>query len=97
MCALKIMHVAGARPNFMKVAPIMEVMSRRASEFEQQLIHTGQHYDETLSRVFFDQLGLPRPDVNLEVGSGTHAQQTARIMEAFEPVVEAISPPADHR
>jgi len=86
MCALKILHVAGARPNFMKVAPIIAAMAGRA-DIEQQLIHTGQHYDENMSRVFFDQLGLPRPDKNLEVGSGSHAQQTARVMEAFEAVV----------
>ncbi|MFH2007949.1 MAG: UDP-N-acetylglucosamine 2-epimerase (non-hydrolyzing) [bacterium] len=92
MCALKILHVAGARPNFMKVAPIIAAMARRGGDIEQQLLHTGQHYDENMSRVFFDQLGLPRPDVNLEVGSGTHAQQTARIMQAFEPVVLASRP-----
>jgi len=87
MCALKILHVAGARPNFMKVAPIIAAMARHGDVFEQQLVHTGQHYDENMSRVFFDQLGLPRPDQNLEVGSGSHAQQTGRIMEAFEKVV----------
>jgi UDP-N-acetylglucosamine 2-epimerase (non-hydrolysing) len=92
MCALRILHVAGARPNFMKVAPIIDAMARRGDEFDQQLVHTGQHYDENMSRVFFDQLGLPRPDVNLEVGSGSHAQQTARIMVAFEPVVQAARP-----
>lgn len=87
MSALKILHVAGARPNFMKVAPIIAAMARRGDAIRQQLIHTGQHYDENMSRVFFDQLGLPRPDRNLEIGSGSHAQQTGRIMEAFEKVV----------
>jgi UDP-N-acetylglucosamine 2-epimerase (non-hydrolysing) len=67
----------GARPNFMKVAPIMHEMARHPADFEQILVHTGQHYDASLSQVFFDELALPKPDVNLEVGSGSHAQQTA--------------------
>lgn len=83
---MKAMHIAGARPNFMKVAPIMRAMAEDGS-FEQILVHTGQHYDNDMSKVFFDDLGLPKPDINLEVGSGTHAQQTAEIMKRFEPVV----------
>jgi UDP-N-acetylglucosamine 2-epimerase (non-hydrolysing) len=83
----RILSVAGARPNFMKIAPIVAELSRFPDDFASLVVHTGQHYDEQLSRVFFDQLGLPRPDVNLEVGSGSHAQQTAAIMAAFEPVL----------
>jgi len=92
MKPLKILHVAGARPNFMKVAPIIAALAGRDGAFEQRLVHTGQHYDENMSQVFFDQLGLPRPDVDLGVGSGSHAVQTARIMERFEPLVVDHAP-----
>jgi len=68
------MHVVGARPNFMKMAPIMHVMARHPTQFEQILVHSGQHYDANMSDIFFAELGLPAPDVNLEVGSGSHAQ-----------------------
>ena len=93
----RLLHVVGARPNYMKVAPIMAAVDAHNARagcavFEQVLVHTGQHYDRAMSGLFFEQLGLPRPDVNLEVGSGTHAQQTARIMEAFEPVLEEHRP-----
>ena len=71
----------------MKIAPIVAALKRRPEAFESVLVHTGQHYDEKLSQVFFDELGIPRPDVNLNVGSGSHAQQTAAIMAAFEPVL----------
>ena len=84
---MRILHVVGARPNFMKIAPIMRQMAQYPAEFEQVLIHTGQHYDEAMSQVFFDELGLPEPDINLEVGSGTHAWQTAQVMLRFEPVL----------
>jgi len=84
---MKVLHVAGARPNFMKVAPIMREMARYPNEFEQILVHTGQHYDDNMSRVFFEDLELPQPDVYLGVGSGSHAEQTARVLLAFEPVV----------
>jgi UDP-N-acetylglucosamine 2-epimerase (non-hydrolysing) len=83
----KILHVVGARPNFMKIAPIMHEMAKYPGEYEQILVHSGQHYDANMSQVFFDELELPRPDVNLEVGSGSHAQQTALIMQRFEPVL----------
>jgi UDP-N-acetylglucosamine 2-epimerase (non-hydrolysing) len=83
----RILHVVGARPNFMKIAPIMLEISRYPNDFKQTLVHTGQHYDSDMSRVFFDELGLPRPDINLEVGSGTHTEQTAQVMLRFEPVV----------
>ncbi|MBV9925942.1 MAG: UDP-N-acetylglucosamine 2-epimerase (non-hydrolyzing) [Acidobacteria bacterium] len=84
---LKVINVVGARPNFMKVAPIVEAMRRRAREFAPVVLHTGQHYDERMSDAFFRDLGLPEPDVHLGVGSGSHAQQTAAVMQKFEPVV----------
>ena len=84
---LKVINVVGARPNFMKVAPIVEAMRRRGREFAPLLVHTGQHYDARMSDDFFRDLGLPEPDVHLGVGSGTHAQQTAAVMQRFEPVV----------
>src|SRR5215475_9369377 len=84
---VKILNVVGARPNFMKMAPIVAAIARRPAELSQLLVHTGQHYDETMSASFFRELRIPAPDVNLEVGSGTHAEQTARVMLAFEPVL----------
>lgn len=83
---MKIILVAGARPNFMKIAPIMEEM-RKNKEFKPLLVHTGQHYDENMSKIFFDELKIPKSDINLEVGSGTHAWQTAEIMKRFEQVL----------
>lgn len=82
---MKILHVVGARPNFMKAAPAIAALQERS--FHQVLVHTGQHYDAAMSEVFFQQLGLPAPDFNLEVGSGSHATQTALIMTRFEEVV----------
>jgi len=84
---LRILHIVGARPNFMKVAPIMREMFRHPKDFHQLLVHTGQHYAPQMSQVFFQELDLPQPDVNLNVGSGTHAWQTAQIMMRFEPVL----------
>ncbi len=84
---LKILNIVGARPNFMKIAPIVREMRRRESEFRPLIVHTGQHYDEAMSDSFFRDLGIPKPDYHLEVGSASHAVQTARIMTAFEPVV----------
>ena len=89
---MKVMHVVGARPNFMKVAPIMRAMEEYPDEFVQTLIHTGQHYDDNMSEVFFSDLELPRPDVNLGVGSGSHAWQTAQVMLRFDPVVADYQP-----
>lgn len=83
---MKIINVVGARPNFMKIAPLMRQFSAYP-EIEALLVHTGQHYDENMSRVFFEELGIPRPDLNLDVGSGSHAVQTAEVMLRFEPVV----------
>lgn len=82
---MKYILVAGARPNFMKVAPIMEAFRVRQQK-QVLLVHTGQHYDEKMSDNFFADLQIPRPNLNLEVGSGSHAQQTARVMTAFEEV-----------
>jgi UDP-N-acetylglucosamine 2-epimerase (non-hydrolysing) len=85
---MKILAVAGARPNFMKIAPLMWELRRRGDEGVQTfLVHTGQHYDERMSRLFFEQLHIPRPDVDLGVGSGSHAAQTAEVMKRFEPIV----------
>jgi UDP-N-acetylglucosamine 2-epimerase (non-hydrolysing) len=81
---MRILVVVGARPNFMKAAPLVEALRSRG--FAPILVHTGQHYDENMSRVFFRDLGLPAPDVDLGIGSGSHAEQTARIMVAFEKV-----------
>lgn len=89
---LNIVHVVGARPNFPKIAPIMAAMARSPHRFEQWLVHTGQHYDERMSAIFFRDLALPQPDIYLGVGSGTHAQQTAKIMLAFEEVVLSARP-----
>ena len=83
---MHFLHVVGARPNFMKVAPVHRAL-RAYSQVKQTLVHTGQHYDVNMSDVFFQDLGIPAPDVNLQVGSGSHAQQTARIIAEFEPVV----------
>ena len=90
---MKIINVVGARPNFMKIAPIMEAFAQR-QEIEAFLVHTGQHYDERMSDLFFRQLEIPEPDINLGVGSGSHASQTADIMKAFEPVVLEYKPDA---
>lgn len=91
---LRVLYVVGARPNFVKVSPVVaagEAWNRAGDStsvtFEQTLVHTGQHYDAALSDIFFDQLGLPEPDVSLGVGSGTQAVQTARLLEALEPVI----------
>jgi len=83
---MHVLHVVGARPNFVKAAPVMRALEKWA-EARQTLVHTGQHYDKNLSDVFISQLGMRAPDVNLEVGSGSHAVQTAEVMMRFEPVV----------
>jgi len=84
---LKVINVVGARPNFMKVAPIVAAMKRRPEAFQPLVVHTGQHYDAAMSDSFFRDLDLPQPDTHLGVGSGSHAVQTAAVMERFEPVV----------
>jgi UDP-N-acetylglucosamine 2-epimerase (non-hydrolysing) len=90
---VKIINVCGARPNFMKVAPLMRAFAAQPG-IAARLVHTGQHYDEAMSKAFFDDLGLPAPDCNLEVGSASHAVQTALIMQRFEPVLEREQPDA---
>ena len=90
---MKILNVVGARPNFMKIAPLMEEYKHHP-DIEPLLVHTGQHYDEKMSDLFFRQLGIPEPDINLEIGSASHAVQTAEIMKAFEPVVLRHEPDA---
>ncbi len=87
-----ILCVVGARPNFMKIAPIMAALSNCAQLPAPVLVHTGQHYDKDMKESFFIQLGIPEPDVDLGVGSGSHAIQTAEIMRRFEPVVDALKP-----
>ncbi len=89
---LRLLMVAGARPNFMKIAPVLRELRRRPSLFDARLVHTGQHYDSLMSDVFFDELEIPNPDIHLGAGSASHAVQTARIMEAFEPVLRDDPP-----
>ena len=88
---MHVLHVVGARPNFMKAAPVLRALARHPS-VRQTLVHTGQHYDTNMSDVFFQQLEIPAPDVNLGVGSGSHARQTAEIMTRFEPIVVERKP-----
>ncbi len=89
---LKVINVVGARPNFMKVAPIVAAMKQRPAEFQPLVVHTGQHYDAAMSDSFFRDLELPEPDTHLGVGSDTHAAQTAAVMKLFEPVVVKEKP-----
>lgn len=89
---IKVLNIVGARPNFMKVAPIIRAMRRRPDEISQLLVHTGQHYDDSMSGSFFRDLEIAAPDIHLNVGSGTHAGQTARIMLGFEPVLTEHRP-----
>jgi UDP-N-acetylglucosamine 2-epimerase (non-hydrolysing) len=88
---LKIVNIVGARPNLPKIAPLLSEMQRHP-EIESILVHTGQHYDEKLSDIFFRQMGIPEPHVNLEVGSGSHAGQTAEILKRIEPVLVERQP-----
>ncbi len=88
---MKIVSVVGARPNFMKIAPLVKEFKRYPS-ISHTLVHTGQHYDHAMSKLFFHELGIPRPDINLEVGSASHAKQTAEIMLRFEKVVQKLRP-----
>jgi len=81
---MKIINVVGARPNFMKMAPIIAAMNRYPDEIEHLLVHTGQHYDEQMSKAFFDDLGMPKPDIDLGVGSGSHAFGLAHYLEPRE-------------
>ncbi len=92
MSAFRILCVVGARPNFMKMAPIMAALA--PPQFKPILVHTGQHYDVAMNQQYFDALGIPSPDINLEVGSGSHAQQTAEVMKRFEPAMDEVQPAA---
>jgi UDP-N-acetylglucosamine 2-epimerase (non-hydrolysing) len=88
---IKVICVCGARPNFMKIAPIMRAFAD-SGRIDALLVHTGQHYDKKMSHLFFDELNIPKPDINLGIGSGSHAVQTADVMKAFEPVVQDFAP-----
>jgi UDP-N-acetylglucosamine 2-epimerase (non-hydrolysing) len=88
----RILNVVGARPNFMKIAPIQRLMKNQSNSFDPVLVHTGQHYDERMSKLFFEDLQLPEPDIYLGVGSGTHAEQTAKIMVEFEKICIEYKP-----
>ena len=92
--AKNVLCVVGARPNFMKIAPLLRAFDPFSSDVGVTLVHTGQHYDYAMNESFFQQLGIRAPDVSLEVGSGSHAQQTAQIMQRFEPVLDAHRPDA---
>ena len=87
-----VMCIVGARPNFMKMAPILRALAAHQPPLPALLVHTGQHYDQGMSHQLFDDLGLPRPDLNLEVGSGSHAVQTAEVMRRFEPALDEHQP-----
>ena len=88
---MHFLHVVGARPNFMKAAPVLQALAAH-KDVHQTLVHTGQHYDVDMSDVFFQDLGMPQPDINLGVGSGSHAEQTAEVMKRFESVVLESKP-----
>jgi UDP-N-acetylglucosamine 2-epimerase (non-hydrolysing) len=89
---MRIVYVIGTRPNFVKTAPVISALRRRLPEGRHTVVHTGQHYDRLMSEVFLEELGVPAPDHMLEVGSGSHAQQTARVMERLEPVLDDEAP-----
>ena len=89
---MKVLGVVGARPNFIKMDPLFREMGKYPETFSLLLVHTGQHYDDSMSGAFFRELGLREPDINLGVGSGTHAQQTAGVMLALEPVIAKHKP-----
>lgn len=92
--ASTVLCVVGARPNFMKIAPVIAALRAEPFRLRTRLVHTGQHYDVAMNERFFQQLGIPAPDINLEVGSLSHAEQTAEIMRRIEPVLDAESPAA---
>jgi UDP-N-acetylglucosamine 2-epimerase (non-hydrolysing) len=89
---MKIITIAGARPNFIKIAPLCRAFKNRKDRFEHLICHTGQHFDRNMSKIFFEQLEMPEPDFNLGVGGGTHADQTARIMLEFEKIMNQYKP-----
>src|SRR3954466_12535345 len=89
---MKVLSVVGARPNFVKTAPVVSELRRRRPDWSHVLVHTGQHYDPMMSQVFFEELGVGEPDHMLGVGSASHAVQTARVLERIEPVLEQERP-----
>ena len=89
-----ILCIVGARPNFMKIAPIIKALRAGPVPIAAKIVHTGQHYDAAMNKQFFEDLGIPQPDINLEVGSGSHALQTAEVMRRFEPVLDQEQPAA---
>jgi UDP-N-acetylglucosamine 2-epimerase (non-hydrolysing) len=89
---IDVLCVVGARPNFMKIAPVMAALAAHPDPIAARLLHTGQHFDAAMNDRFFEQLNIPKPDINLEVGPASHAVQTAEIMKAFEPVVQREKP-----
>jgi UDP-N-acetylglucosamine 2-epimerase (non-hydrolysing) len=89
---MRIVYVVGTRPNFVKTAPVISALRARLPEGRHAIVHTGQHYDRLMSEVFLEELGVPAPDHMLEVGSGSHAQQTARVIERLEPVLAEEQP-----
>ena len=90
---MKILNIVGARPNFIKIAPIMEQMLR-SNKITPVLVHTGQHYDDNMSRVFFEQLEISKPEINLGVGSGTNSRQVGEVISRFEPLILKEKPDA---
>jgi UDP-N-acetylglucosamine 2-epimerase (non-hydrolysing) len=89
---MRLVHVVGTRPNFVKMAPVIAALRARFPDWHAPVVHTGQHYDRAMSEIFFDELGVPAPDHMLGVGSGSHGEQTARVIERLEPVLEAEAP-----
>lgn len=89
---IRIMSVVGARPNFMKIAPFIHALEKQSKRFESFLVHTGQHYDEAMSKSFFESLAIPRPDIDLGIGSGSHSEQVGQTMIEFEKVVHQWRP-----
>ncbi len=89
---MRIVHVVGTRPNFVKMAPVIAAARERFGAADSVIVHTGQHYDRGMSEIFFSELGVPEPDHMLGVGSGTHAEQTARVLERLEPVLARERP-----
>src|SRR3954471_23980806 len=89
---MRILYVVGTRPNFVKTAPVIGALRERDPAGRHAVVHTGQHYDRLMSEVFLEELGVPAPDYMLEVGSGSHARQTALVMERLEPVFEEEQP-----
>jgi UDP-N-acetylglucosamine 2-epimerase (non-hydrolysing) len=89
---MRILHVVGTRPNLVKMAPVIRALQARFPDWRATLVHTGQHYDREMSEIFFDELGVPEPEHALGVGSGSHAQQTARVLDRLEPILAAERP-----